>query len=137
MNDYRLQIGTRCYETGLRGAGQRLDWCLFLVLDNCIRGGCGDRPQQAELYRYDGHDYPPQRDTGPAPACRVEIGPSKRSSTDFFLHVLTAFDATVATVPMALLVQTASTVRVQVGQATISFAKQKLDCAIEVPWKNG
>ena len=86
-----------------------------------------------ELYRYDGRDYPPQRDTGPAPECRVEICPSKTSRTDFFLHVLTASDATVATVPMASLVQTASTVRVQVGQATISFAKQKLNCAIEVP----
>lgn len=53
------------------------------------------------LYRYDGQNFPPNRTTGPAPECRIEITPTQPSPTDFFLHVLTATDATTHAVPRA------------------------------------
>ncbi len=43
-----------------------------------------------ELYAYGGRHYPPSRDTGSAPKCRIEISPSHPAKTDYFLHVLTA-----------------------------------------------
>ena len=50
----------------------------------------------ADLYTYGGHSYPPSRDTGPAPECRIEISPGEPRTTDYFLHVLTATGAEVA-----------------------------------------
>jgi hypothetical protein len=54
-----------------------------------------------ELYRIDGRDYPPDHETGPAPECRVEISPRQPRAMDYFLHVLTATDASTASVPRA------------------------------------
>ena len=53
------------------------------------------------LYTIDGTDYPPQRDTGPAPECRMEISPAEAKRDYLFVHVLTATDAGLATVPLA------------------------------------
>ena len=54
-----------------------------------------------ELYRIDGRDYPPDHETGPAPECRVEISPPQPRAIDYFLHVLTATDASTTRVPRA------------------------------------
>jgi hypothetical protein len=55
----------------------------------------------AELYRIDGRGYPPDHETGPAPECRVEISPPRARAVDYFLHVLTATDASTTKVPRA------------------------------------
>ena len=52
----------------------------------------------ADLYTYGGHSYPPSRNTGPAPECRIEVSPREPRATDYFLHVLTATGADVADV---------------------------------------
>ena len=51
------------------------------------------------LYQYGGNNYPPRRQTGLAPECRIEVSPKQPSQADCFLHVLTATDANTATVP--------------------------------------
>jgi heparinase II/III-like protein len=76
-----------------------------------------------DLYRYGGHSYPPARDTGPAPECRIEVSPSTPQNEDCFLHVLTAVDATVDSVPLADVKQTEEKVWLRVGEATIWFEK--------------
>ena len=76
-----------------------------------------------DLYRYGGRSYLPNRDTGPAPECRIEISPSQPQKEDFFLHVLTAVDATVESVPRAELKETADKIWVRVGGATVWFEK--------------
>jgi hypothetical protein len=84
------------------------------------------------LYSYGGNTYPPRRDTGPAPECRVEVSPSKPAVADYFLHVLTATDATVETVPAAALEETDDQVRIRVGKATISFEKNNVGGSVEI-----
>ncbi|MEA2063055.1 MAG: heparinase II/III family protein [Gemmatimonadota bacterium] len=42
----------------------------------------------SELYSYGGRSYPPNRDTGTAPECRIEISPLAYKKEDYFLHVL-------------------------------------------------
>jgi hypothetical protein len=79
-----------------------------------------------DLYRYGGNTYPPRRDTGPAPECRIEISPSRPARTDYFLHVLTATDATVDSIQPAVLEETDREVRVRAGRATIALDKNKL-----------
>ena len=85
-----------------------------------------------DLYRYGCNTYPPRRDTGPAPECRIEISPSQPGRTDYFLHVLTAVEATVDSVPAAVFNATDSAVRVQVGTTSIAFDKQQLSGWIEI-----
>ncbi len=76
-----------------------------------------------DLYRYGGRSYSPNRDTGPAPECRIEISPSRPQKEDFFLHVLTAVDATVDSVPTAELKETADKIWVRAGETTLWFEK--------------
>ena len=85
-----------------------------------------------DQYSYGGNTYLPRRNTGPAPECRIEISPSQPSRTDYFLHVLTAADATVDSVPAASMEETDSVVRVQLGEATISFDKAKVGASVEI-----
>ena len=85
-----------------------------------------------DLYSYIGNAYPPRRDTGPAPECRIEISPSWPARVDYFLHVLTATDATVDSVQAAVLEETDDEVRVQVGKASISFDKSKVAGSFEI-----
>jgi hypothetical protein len=85
-----------------------------------------------DLYRYGERTYAPKRDTGPAPECRVEISPSRPQKEDFFLHVLTAVDATVDSVPTAELKETADKIWVLVGGATLWFAKD--GAGADVTW---
>jgi len=54
-----------------------------------------------KLYMIDGINYPPQRDTGPAPECRVEIFPTEGGAGHLFVHVLTAVQDGVERVPLA------------------------------------
>jgi len=75
-----------------------------------------------DLYRYDGKSYPPSRDTGPAPECRIEVSPSRPAADDVFLHVLTAADATRGTVPAAMVQRNAGTVEVTIGATRVRFS---------------
>jgi hypothetical protein len=77
----------------------------------------------ADLYSYGGSAYPPERDTGKAPACRVEISPQNASTVDYFLHVLTAADASVDSVPLASVVETDAAVTVSVRGAEVRFMR--------------
>ncbi len=76
-----------------------------------------------ELYSYGGRDYPPSRDTGPAPECRIEVSPSESGTCDYFLHVLTAAGSDIASVEEATLIRRgrAQDIVVSVGTATIKF----------------
>ena len=53
------------------------------------------------LYTINGVSYPPEKDTGPAPECRMEITPSVGQKDYLFVHVLQATDAGVTQVPLA------------------------------------
>ncbi|MEK7676486.1 MAG: hypothetical protein AAB676_11710 [Verrucomicrobiota bacterium] len=74
-----------------------------------------------DLYRYGGATYPPRRNTGPAPECRIEISPSRPSAQDFFLHVLTVADAETASVPAAEVNLQEQRVQVALGAVRIEF----------------
>jgi hypothetical protein len=74
-----------------------------------------------DLYTYDGKSYPPSRDTGPAPQCRIEISPPKSSTVDYFLHVLTATDADTTSVQNATAQIEEKEATATIGPATIAF----------------
>jgi hypothetical protein len=84
----------------------------------------------ADLYRYDGQHFPPRRITGPAPECRIEIAPAKASMVDYFLHVLTAVDATQKDVPVAALSRDDAAVQVSIGSVRVDFTTARLGGAI-------
>jgi hypothetical protein len=71
------------------------------------------------LYVIDGVNYPPQRDTGPAPECRVEVSPAEKKNDHLFVHVLTATADDAAQPPLANAVVSGSkvTVKFDSGQA--------------------
>ncbi|MFH1718705.1 MAG: heparinase II/III family protein, partial [Planctomycetota bacterium] len=89
----------------------------------------------AELYSYGGspgdslrRTYPPGRDTGPAPECRIEISPSQGRDVDYFLHVLTATDAGTGSVEQARASVNDEQIMVDIGRTRITFD------AAEVGW---
>ncbi len=84
-----------------------------------------------DLYRYGGESYPPSRNTGPAPECRIEVSPSRPATTDYFLHVLTATDAETAAVPQAAVQVAADEVTATVGNTTLRFTKARVGGSIE------
>lgn len=84
------------------------------------------------LYSYGGKTYIPRRNTGPAPECRVEISPSKPARVDYFLHVLTATDATAESTHNATLQETDSEISAVLGNATISFDKAKVGGSVTI-----
>ncbi|MEA2064202.1 MAG: heparinase II/III family protein, partial [Gemmatimonadota bacterium] len=84
------------------------------------------------LYSYGGKNYPPGRNTGPAPECRVEVSPGVPSEVDYFLHVLTATEVSVLSAPKAEAVVTDTEVIVSVGEARISFSTAEAGGTIEV-----
>jgi hypothetical protein len=75
------------------------------------------------LYRYGGRSYPPARNTGAAPECRIEVSTARPQREDLFVHVLTAVDATVEAVAEAAVEVSDETVRVRVGEAMVCFEK--------------
>jgi len=80
----------------------------------------------SELYSYDGNKYPPSRDTGPAPQCRIEISPPEPATVDYFLHVLTATDAATTSVEKAAFNIDDQTVTVMIGPAEIIFTTNEV-----------
>lgn len=83
-----------------------------------------------DLYRYGGHAYPPKRDTGPAPECRIEISPPEPAAEDFFLHVLTAGDDQTASAPPASVTEDGPRIRVTVGETQLTFRADQVGGAI-------
>ncbi|UCD52787.1 MAG: heparinase II/III family protein [Phycisphaerales bacterium] len=75
----------------------------------------------ADLYNYGDHAYPPSRDTGAAPECRIEISAPVPRETDYFLHVLTATDSATKSVPTASATVDDESVYVHLGPITIAF----------------
>ena len=86
----------------------------------------------SDLYRYDGQTFPPRRDTGPAPACRVEVSPTPDRRIDLFLHVLTATDSSFTTVPVGELSLPDGSVVLTLGEITVSFSVREVGGHIAV-----
>ena len=72
-----------------------------------------------KLYEIDGINYPPQRDTGQAPECRMEISPVEAKREYVFVHVLHATGADTAVVPLAK-------VNVSQGQVKVSVDEKRM-----------
>jgi hypothetical protein len=85
-----------------------------------------------ELYSYGDKTYPPKRDTGPTPECRIEISPARQQAVDYFLHVLTATDAGITTVEKASSQAKDRQVIVTIGEARITFGMDKVLGLIEL-----
>ncbi|MBW8039735.1 MAG: hypothetical protein FVQ85_07025 [Planctomycetes bacterium] len=84
------------------------------------------------LYRYGGKAYPPKRDTGPAPQCRIEISPARQKAVDYFLHVLTAADADVTSMEKAIAEVKDQEVTVTIGRTRITFEMAEVRGRIEL-----
>jgi len=84
-----------------------------------------------DLYRYGGQAYPPGKDTGVAPECRIEISPPQPAEVDYFLHVLTATDAATNTVPKATAQIRGGEVITLIGTQTIVFTTDRVGGQIE------
>ncbi len=85
----------------------------------------------ADLYAYGGRSYPPQRDTGPAPECRIEISPRTARTDDCFLHLLTATDSDTASVERATAVVDDGQIQVRLGNTLITFTADRVGGSIE------
>ena len=88
--------------------------------------------QGDSLYNYDGQHYPPSRDTGPAPECRIEISPPIPAHEDLFLHILTTTETTTDTVPQATAQLNGDHLAVQLNGRKLRFAKNKTTFNMEV-----
>ncbi|MHC4398225.1 MAG: heparinase II/III domain-containing protein [Planctomycetota bacterium] len=88
-----------------------------------------------DLYHYDGRSFPPQRNTGPAPECRIEVSPSRPLEVDFFLHVLTATEATEDSVPEASVQTEDGEVAMAVGRAKLVFTTDEIGGRITLDGK--
>ena len=89
-----------------------------------------------KLYQYDGKAYPPKRDTGPAPQCRVEISPGRQRKVDYFLHVLTAADVSVTSVEKANVQVKDTEVTVTIGETRITLEMADVGGRIELSGKS-
>ncbi len=85
-----------------------------------------------ELYAYGGRHYPPSRDTGSAPKCRIEISPSQPAKTDYFLHVLTATGRETDRVARATVTDNANEFIVSLGANRIALAKHQVAARLAV-----
>ncbi|MBI2298269.1 MAG: heparinase II/III family protein [Armatimonadetes bacterium] len=78
--------------------------------------------QGADLYIYGGQSYaPPRNPPGPLPECRIEVSPSQPAAEDWFLHVLTATDATMDSAPPAAVRRVGDTFELTVGDTHLGF----------------
>ncbi len=102
-----------------------------LFVQSCLPAGAkvalvsGD-----DMFRYDGGDFRPEKTQGQAPDCRVEVTPAAQSKEDYFLHVLTAADSTVADVPRAVVSEQGDRVSVSLDGKTVVFTKSSLGGSI-------
>ncbi len=87
--------------------------------------------QGDSLYSYDGQNYAPEQVRGPAPECRIEVSPATAAQEDFFLHVLTAADDSVESVPRATAESTPEGVLVTLGETRITFATKAVGGLIQ------
>lgn len=85
-----------------------------------------------ELYRVDGQHYAPRHETGPAPACRIEISPPAPALEDLFLHVLTVDDAPAPPPQPAAVEDLGQELAVRIGPATLVLHKRQLGGQITV-----
>jgi len=85
-----------------------------------------------ELYRIDGRSYEPDDDTGPAPECRIEVSPAEPQAVDYFLHVLTATDASTSSVPQALATVGADSIRVSLRDVALTLSRGSVGGDIEM-----
>jgi hypothetical protein len=85
-----------------------------------------------QLYSYGGDNYPPSRDTGPAPQCRIEISPSEQATLNHFLHVLTATDANTNSVEKATVQADDQRISVTVGTTRIAFSTAEVAGSIAI-----
>ena len=85
-----------------------------------------------QLYSYGGESYPPERVFGPLPECRVEVSPPEPAAVDYFLHVLTATDSEVSSVPQAVAQVTGTEISVNIGGATLTFTTEGVGGWIEI-----
>ncbi|MBA2479687.1 MAG: heparinase II/III family protein [Planctomycetes bacterium] len=91
--------------------------------------------QGDELYRYGGGHYPPRATYGPCAECRIEVSPSQPAAVDYFLHVLTATDASVPQVPRGSATVAGDRVTLTIGDATISFLTGSVGGSIDLGGK--
>ena len=87
------------------------------------------------LYSYGGGNYPPAVETNRPPICRMEVSPTAPSKFDCFVHVLTATDATVESVPAANCSREGGEVVVKVGETVIRFAVDQMKGSIRIGGK--
>ncbi|MBL7184962.1 MAG: heparinase II/III family protein [Phycisphaerae bacterium] len=87
----------------------------------------GDR-----LYSYGGKTYPPNRNTGPAPQCRIEVSPSQQEAVDYFLHMLTATDADTGRVDRAKTHIDDGRITVNIGDTNVTFLTAEVGGRISV-----
>ncbi|MCL2640296.1 MAG: heparinase II/III-family protein [Phycisphaerales bacterium] len=84
------------------------------------------------LYTYGGKHFPPDREFNRAPECRMETTATTPATFGCFLHVMTATDSTVNTVPLATAKREGNEMIVQIETTTIRFTIDHLDCNITV-----
>ena len=84
------------------------------------------------LYSYGGKSYQPEQDTGPAPECRIEICPSRQSDDDYFLHVLTAADASVESAEKPSVRAEGQNIIVTIGKTEITFTTTEVGGSIRI-----
>lgn len=78
-----------------------------------------------DLHAYGGKEFPPARVLGSAPECRFEVSPAEARLRDIFVHVLTATDATVESVPVATVESRKEGVRVDLGGVTLELDTER------------
>ena len=88
-----------------------------------------------DLYSYGGEFFEPTRNTVPAPEYRIEVSPPIPSTTDLFLHVLTATDADTRSAPRAELSRTEEDITLSIGDAKITFTVDRTGGRIEIGGK--
>ena len=91
--------------------------------------------QGEELYNYGGKNFPPRVKFGSEAECRIEVSPAKPSKVDYFLHVLTATDAGVESVPQATAKVTSDKITVTLGNTTLVFPTAKVGGSIAIRGK--
>ena len=83
------------------------------------------------MYTYNGKSHPPSAHEPGMAMCRMEISPSEPALADYFLNVLTAADASTASVPQAS-VKVGSDIVVTVGEAVITFKTAEVGGSISL-----